>query len=398
MAELLAQQALRLAAPGGLEPRRLQQQRVLTGHLQMHAALEAAALVGLVELVAVERAADRPLRPVQFVAKHAPHIAAGMEHQVAAERRAVDIGRQQQPCRADAIAGDDDMACGLPYLASVRVAIDHAGGPAAFDDDSLGDAVRPQLDPSRDRLRPVGHVRAGLGPDETALLAGAAIVAGATSISRHRVDRRIDRPPMPAQRIEAARRRFSQAAERQRRHGARRLRRIGGIAGHAAHAHRRVVEIVIGLEIEVIERPIVADAVQRLRAEIRRMQPRKMRRPIDAGTADAAPHQRLDRRVRSRRWHSRPKARAAPISAACSATPPSRSASRAASRGAAAALPRDRPSRRAPGRRCAASAPAPPAARRTRAPPMPEPTTTTSTGSSLCAMATRSHGVNRAGP
>ena len=62
MAELLPQQPLRLAAPGGIEPRRLQQQRILPRHLQTHAALEAAALVGLVELVAAERA--QPIGPI----------------------------------------------------------------------------------------------------------------------------------------------------------------------------------------------------------------------------------------------------------------------------------------------------------------------------------------------
>jgi hypothetical protein len=122
------------------------------------------------------------------------------------------------------------------------------------------------------------------------------MIAGGARGFGLRVDRGIDRPPMPAERIEAARRRGAEPAQRQRRHAARFLRRIGGIARQAGHAERLVIQIVIGLEIEIGERPIVAHAVERAGLEVRRMQARKMRRPIDGRAADPVPHQRLEGR------------------------------------------------------------------------------------------------------
>jgi hypothetical protein len=55
------------------------------------------------------------------------------------------------------------------------------------------------------------------------------------------------------------------------------VRRIGGIAGEAGHAHHAVVLGEVGLERPVVDGPVVGHAVQRPRAKIARVHAREMR-------------------------------------------------------------------------------------------------------------------------
>ena len=123
------------------------------------------------------------------------------------------------------------------------------------------------------------------------------IAAGPAAMGA-RIDRRIDGPPMPAQPVEASRRRQTKAAGGQRRLVAGGLGRVGRIARQSAHPHRLVVQIVIGLEGVIAEGPVLSDAVEAAGAEVGGMQAGKMRRPIDGRAADAVPHQGLQRRGR----------------------------------------------------------------------------------------------------
>jgi hypothetical protein len=141
MAELFAQQTLRFRTPGRLQPRGLGQQRILARHLQMNTALEAARLVRFVEFVGIDRTADRPDRPVQLLREHAANIRRRMKHEIAAERRRIDAGRQQQARGSDAVAGDDDCRCRLQAIPPAAVAIANARGVTSLHHDLLHHAI-----------------------------------------------------------------------------------------------------------------------------------------------------------------------------------------------------------------------------------------------------------------
>ena len=157
-------------------------------------------------------------------------------------------------------------------------------------------AMRAQLDSSAQRDRPIGNVGACLGALCAAWCAVAEIDAAGPSLIVRRGDRRIRRPPMPAELVHRLAEQRAGTAERQRRH--RRFGRgKGGIAGKAGDAHH---PIVLGKERRqriVVDRPVVGDAIQRLDAKVGRMQAREMRRVHDGRTTDAVEIHHLDRRV-----------------------------------------------------------------------------------------------------
>ena len=217
-----------------------------------------------------------------------------MEHEIAAERGRRDARGQQQARCPDAVARHHHGRCGLPAIAAGAVAIPDARRHAAFHHDLLHHATGAQIDAAGDRARPIGQVGRGFRAAGAAELARAAVIAGCARAFGDGIDRGIGRPPVPAERIEAARRRGAQPAQRQRRHAARFLRRIGGIARQPRDPEGVVVEIVIGLEIEIGERPVVPHSIEGSGLEIRRMQAREMRGPVDGRAADPVPHQRLE--------------------------------------------------------------------------------------------------------
>ena len=75
---------------------------------------------------------------------------------------------------------------------------------------------------------------------------------------------------MPAELIEAARERLAELPERHR-WERQLLRRVHGVAREPGHAHHARVHVVVGRERRVVDRPVVADAVERPRLEIGRM-------------------------------------------------------------------------------------------------------------------------------
>jgi len=111
-----------------------------------------------------------------------------------------------------------------------------------------------------------------------------------------RGDGRIGRPPVPAELVHRLAEAGARLAQRQRRHR-RLLRRIGRIAGEAGDAHHAIVLGEERLQRCVVDRPVVGDPVERAHLEIRRMQPREMRRVHDGAAADAFEVHDLDRRI-----------------------------------------------------------------------------------------------------
>ena len=204
---------------------------------------------------------------------------------------------QHQPRRADAVAGDDDDFGRLEMLLAFAVVVDDAGRHAVLVERDLADAAeRAQLDAGADRMRPIGDVGRGLGALRAARRAVAEIDAAAAAVIVGRGDRRVGRPPVPAELVHRLAEARAGLAERQRRH--RRLfRRIGGIARKARDAHHAVVLGEERLQRLVVDRPVVGDAVERPHLEVGRMQARKMRRVHDGAAADAVEVHHLDRRI-----------------------------------------------------------------------------------------------------
>ncbi len=72
---------------------------------------------------------------------------------------------------------------------------------------------------------------------------------------------------MPAQPVEAARKRHGGAAHRQRRHDLR-LRWVGRIAGQTRSAHHAVIQVVERCQRRVVDRPVIGHAIQRSHPEV----------------------------------------------------------------------------------------------------------------------------------
>src|SRR2546430_4831091 len=105
------------------------------------------------------------------------------------------------------------------------------GAPVGAGGDAAPGGGRDGARARREGLGPVRDVRARLGSDRTAEIAGAAVHAGAPAIVVAREDGAVRGPPVPAEPLEAAGDREPERVERDRRRLAWRLRRIRGIAG-----------------------------------------------------------------------------------------------------------------------------------------------------------------------
>ena len=195
------------------------------------------------------------------------------------------------------VAGEDDDLGRLELLDAIGVVIDHARRHAVFVGGDLAHpAARAQLDAGADGGGPVGDVGARLRALRAARGAMAEIDALRAAFVIHRGDRAVRRPPVPAELVQPARQRRTGLAQRQRRHH-RFVRRIGGIAGQAGHAHHPVVLGVERLQGRVVDRPVIGDAVQRAHAKVRRMEAREVTRVQHRAAADAVEVGDLDRRV-----------------------------------------------------------------------------------------------------
>ena len=124
----------------------------------------------------------------------------------------------------------------------------------------------------------------------------AEIDAARPALVIHCRDRRVRRPPVPAELVHGLADQRAGEPERLRRHRRMRQRRKR-IARQARDAHHPVVLFEERRERVVIDRPVVGDAVERLHLEIGRMQPRPMRGVHHRRAADAVEVHDLDRRV-----------------------------------------------------------------------------------------------------
>ena len=202
------------------------------------AAHEIAARIGLVEFLAPQ-AERRAAVAVERLIDIAVVQRVRVKHQVLADQ-AARIGDavgefrrnrvQHQPRRADAVAGEDHDFGGLKMLPPLGVVIDHAGGHAVLVNGDFADpAHRAQFDAGADRERPIGDVGGGLGALRAAGRAVAEIDAAPAALIVGGGNRRIGRPPVPAELVHRLAEPRARFAQRQRRHR-RLLRRIGGIA------------------------------------------------------------------------------------------------------------------------------------------------------------------------
>ena len=129
-----------------------------------------------------------------------------------------------------------------------------------------------------DRLRPVGQVGRRLRALVAARLARAALDARPAPVIRDRVDRVELRPPVPAELGHAAAipspptRSAAAASARPR------CRRIGRVARQPGHAEVAVGPVEVRQQLEVVDRPVVGDAVERADAEVRRERAARRRR------------------------------------------------------------------------------------------------------------------------
>src|SRR5690606_16926128 len=135
---------------------------------------------------------------------------------------------------ADAVAREHDDARLLALLAAVRVVVDDAvDEPVRADRDLAHAGPRPDFHSRAQRERPVGDVGARLRTLRAAREARARVDARAATLVVLADDRRVRRPPVPAELVEATRQRLAELAERQgrQRRALRRILRIGRIAG-----------------------------------------------------------------------------------------------------------------------------------------------------------------------
>jgi len=156
--------------------------------------------------------------------------------------------------------------------------------------------MRAQLNAGPPRCGPIGDVRARFGPLRASWCAMAQIDAARASLVIHGGDRGIGRPPVPAKPVHRLRQHRAGATERKRRH--RRVsRRNSGIAGEAGDPHHPIVLLEERHQGVVIDGPVVGRPIKAARAEIGRMQARKMRRVHHGAAAHAVEVHDLDRRI-----------------------------------------------------------------------------------------------------
>ena len=209
------------------------------------------------------------------------------------------LGEQQQPGRADRVRRDDHDPGRLEMLGAVPVDPGRAGGEALLvgldpADPRAGDEARSL----GDRLRPVRQVGRRLRALVAARLARAALDARPAPVVADRVDRVELRPPVPAELRHAAGDLEPGRPDRQRRHrrvlGVGRVRRVARQPGHAEVA---VGPVEVRQQLEVVDRPVVGDAVERAHAEVRRKRARPGAGEDDRRAADRVVHERRDRGV-----------------------------------------------------------------------------------------------------
>ena len=203
---------------------------------------------------------------------------------------------EQQPRGPDRVRREDDDPRRLEMLAAVPVDPGRAGGETSRVSLDPADArARDEARAEGDRLGPVGQVGRGLGALVAARLARAALDARPSAVVADRVDRVELRPPVPAELRVRPGDLEPRRADRQRRH--RRVlgvRRVGRIAREAGDAELPVRPIEVLQQLEIVDRPVVGDAVERADAEVGREGPRPGAGKDDGRATDGVVHERRD--------------------------------------------------------------------------------------------------------
>ena len=193
-------------------------------------------------------------------------------------------GVEQQPRRADAVAGQHHDFGVLGLQVAVAVVVGGAGGAAGVVHQNLADAgVGNQA----------GALFEGLGPKDDVAAGGRAQVfadIGGASVPGGGADGVVRRPPVPAQFVEGLAQEFAAPADGQRRRGTGGLGRIGRVALQPADAVHPVVLVVVRFQLKVVHRPVVGHAVQRPQAEVGGMEAGEMGAPVDGAAAYGVVH------------------------------------------------------------------------------------------------------------
>ena len=244
--------------------------------------------------------------PIHILIEIPENTGVGMEHQVLPDltRRIGDtvgktfrLGIQHDPRCADAVARHDHNLGRLKNFAPPAVVVNRARRHAIGADRNLPHAAQsPQFHPGPDRLWPVRDIRAGLRPLRATGRAMTEVDAFRPPLVILRGDGAVGRPPMVAQFVQPAPEHRTGGAQGQRRHH-RLFRRIGRIARQTGNAGVTVVFRVIRLQRFVIDRPIVAHAVQRFHPKIGRVKSRIMPGVQHRPAADAVVIGDFDRRI-----------------------------------------------------------------------------------------------------
>ena len=217
----------------------------------------------------------------------ADHQSPGVQHQVPADQsRSVGepvgepcrCGVQQQPGRADAVAGHDDDLGPLVVFDPVGIEVGDTGRHVAVVHGDLADpAVGAKFDPGALRHGPIGDVGAALRPLGAARVARPEVQALVATVVRTGDDGAVGRPPVPAELVEAASHGLAHAAHGDV--GQRWL--VAGNRGVAGESRDADVAVVLGeerLQGEVVDGPVVGHPVEGLDAEVGRVETGKVGR------------------------------------------------------------------------------------------------------------------------
>ena len=192
---------------------------------------------------------------------------------------------QQQPRRLDRVRGHRDRGRPLNPLATIAQIADAGRAAGLVDLDVADHAAVAHLDAVRERVGKVGDERAGLRADLAALQAEAAVDAVRTVAERAVDDRHRADPHLDPRLLGAAQGALGHPAQ-----GMRRVRVAVRVAPRPVLAGDRQLlleALVVRLEVAVGDRPVDADAVARIRLEVRGMEARRVAGVVDHRPADA---------------------------------------------------------------------------------------------------------------
>ena len=195
------------------------------------------------------------------------------------------LGIEQQAGRADAVAGHYHHSCPLFLQIALGIIVESAAGPAVpvrknFPHPAMGFQLRPPAQ----SLGPIDDVGTGQRSDRTAHIRLPPVIL-------HRGYGIVRGPPVPAQPVKTLGQQLAAHANGQRRRGPFRFGRISRVAAQAGNAVHPVVQVIIGFQFGVGQRPVVSHAVLGFEAEVGGMKAGKVGTPMDGAAAHGVIHQ-----------------------------------------------------------------------------------------------------------